>query len=155
MARNSCSGFSFSFLTRGISHFTTATQNTIELVEGRTNEQQGLGSAPSARKGVCRLSRACIFCETSTKDSNNADFCWLCHSLDSQLKADRSPVPSDVNCISPSSFVNWPCVFSGPKLSSYTSDTFLLMGQIELKSVLMLNWTTWKITVLIFNMYLC
>ena len=37
---------------RGISHFFTATKNTTERVEGRTNEQCGLGSASSARKGV-------------------------------------------------------------------------------------------------------
>ena len=46
MASNSSSGF-----RRGITHFFTATKNTTEGVEGRTNEQYGLGSAPSARKG--------------------------------------------------------------------------------------------------------
>ena len=32
---------------------TSLNQNTTKRVEGRTNEQHGLGSAPSARKGVC------------------------------------------------------------------------------------------------------
>ena len=107
----------------------------------RINEHFGLRSAPSARKGksmcdtlhslcICRLSVACILCETSTKGTNNADIfsrwltrplcsssglssrlfdlCWLCHSLGCQLKADRSRLPSVVNCFSPSSFVGWP-----------------------------------------------
>ena len=53
MASDSFSGF-----RRGISHFFTATKkkkekkNTTERVEGRTNEQYGLGSVPSAGKGV-------------------------------------------------------------------------------------------------------
>ena len=47
MASDSSSGFH-----QGISHLMTATQNTTERVEGRTNEQYRLGSAPRARKGV-------------------------------------------------------------------------------------------------------
>ena len=69
---------------------------------------------------ICRLTLACILRETSTKGTKNADiflrwltrplcsssglssrlsdFCWLCHSLDSQLKADCSPLPSVVDC---------------------------------------------------------
>ena len=82
MASDSSSGFSFSFPTRGISHFTTATQNTTEGVEGRTNEQHGLGSAPSEKMDfcdtlhylcICRLSPACILRETSTKATRNAN----------------------------------------------------------------------------------
>ena len=74
----------------------------------------------------CRLSGECIFRETSTKGTNNADifsrwltrplcsssglsnrlhgFCWLCHSLGSRQlssalsKADSSPLPSVDNC---------------------------------------------------------
>ena len=81
----------------------------------------------------CWLSRKCIFREIYSKASNNADFCWLCHSLYCQLKANSSPLPSVVNCHSPFSFVNWPCVFSGTFLSSSTSD---LAGDIELKPFL-------------------
>ena len=69
---------------------------------------------------IRRLSPVCILCETSTEGTNNADifsrwltrplcsssglssrlsdFCWLCHSLDSQLKTDRSPLSSVVDC---------------------------------------------------------
>ena len=63
-------------------------------MERRTNEQYGLGSAPSARKGVfvtilcsfsciCWLSWACIFRETSTKGTNNTDVFsrWLTQPL--------------------------------------------------------------------------
>ena len=77
------SSVSFSFPTRGITHFITDTQSTTERVEEKeqTNKRR-LGSAPSARKGVCdivnslcicRLSQACILRETSTKTANNAD----------------------------------------------------------------------------------
>ena len=69
---------------------------------------------------IRRLSPACILHKTSTKGTNNtdifshwltwplcsssslssrlSDFCWLCHSLDSQLKTDCSPLPSVVDC---------------------------------------------------------
>ena len=98
-------------------------------------------SAPNARKGIsvmilCSFSwlmLACILLETSTKrhqqcwhlalvnrpfcswsglSSRLSDFCWFCYSLDSQLKADRSPLPSIVDCHSPSFFVNCPCLLS-------------------------------------------
>ena len=51
------------------------------MEEKEQTNKHGLGSAPSARKGVCdtlhspcicRLSRACIWCETSTKTTRNA-----------------------------------------------------------------------------------
>ena len=68
--------------TKGITHFITDTQSTTERVEEKEQtDKHGLGSAPSARKGVCdtvhslcicRLSPACILCETSTKSTNNA-----------------------------------------------------------------------------------
>ena len=75
---------------------------------------------------ICRLSQACISNETSTKRTNNADFFsrWLArplcsssgfsshlsdfcghwHSLDSPLRANRSHLPSVVDCLSASPF---------------------------------------------------
>ena len=92
MASDSSSGFH-----RGISHFFTATKNTTKRVEGRTNEQYGLGSVPSARKGVlwrfCAAFRAFVdyrgrvFCAKLLQkllgmpthfwqSSRTATFCW-------------------------------------------------------------------------------
>ena len=87
MANDSSSGFH-----RGISHFFTPTKKANERVEGRTNEQYGLGSVPSTRKGFCdtlhspciyRLSPACIFRETSTKATSHAGIFsrWLTRPL--------------------------------------------------------------------------
>ena len=47
-----------------------------------------------------------------------SDFCWLCHSLNSQLKADHSPLPSVVDYLSRSFFVNWPLSSLGPSFPS-------------------------------------
>ena len=94
MASDSSSGL-FSFPTEGITHFFTATQIKPERVEEKEQtNKHALGSAPSARKGVCdtlhspcicSLSWACILRETSTKATRNANsslsslttsFCW-------------------------------------------------------------------------------
>ena len=109
---------------------------------------------------ICRLTRACILRETSTKCTNNSDisnwlarslcclsgfsshlsdFCWLWHSLDSPLKANCSPLPSVVDCLSAfpfanssslGSFANSPSGFSRTCLSSATSG---LVGDLELR----------------------
>ena len=85
---------------------------------------------------ICRLTLACILRETSTKRHQKcwhllslvkrplcgssglsigfSNFCWLCHSLNSQLKADCSPLPSDVDCLSASPFANSPLASLGP-----------------------------------------
>ena len=84
---------------------------------------------------ICGLTLACILRETSTKrnqqcwhllalvnrplcsssglSSRLSDFCWF-YSLDSELKADRSSLPSDVDCLSPSFFVHWLLFSLGP-----------------------------------------
>ena len=86
MASDSSSGF-----RRGISHFFTASKNTAERMgEKEQTNKHGLRSTPSAREGksmcdtlhspsICRLTLACILCETSTKGTNNADIFsrWL------------------------------------------------------------------------------
>ena len=82
-------GFSFSFPTRSISHFPTATQNTTE--EEQTNNTD-LGQFQAQEREfcdtlhspcICRLSPACILRETSTKGTNNADIFsrWLTRPL--------------------------------------------------------------------------
>ena len=96
---------------------------------------------------ICRLTLACILRENSARCTNNADnflhwlaqpqcsssgfssrlsnFCWLWHSLGSPLKADRSPLPSAVNCLSASSFANSPSLGSFSNCPSGFSRTCL------------------------------
>ena len=69
-------------------------------------------------------------CSSSGFSSHLSDLCWLCHSLDSQLKANRSPLPSVVDCLSASLFTNWPSGFSQTWLSSSTS---ALVWDLELR----------------------
>ena len=85
----------------------------------------------------CWLTRP--LCSSSGFSSRLSHFCWLRHSLDSPLKADRSPLPSVVDCLSASSFANWssvgsfancPSRFSRTCLSSPTSG---LIEDLELR----------------------
>ena len=84
---------------------------------------------------ICRLSQACIWRETSTKASRNANssltifpHCLLLTVLPHDCYLTPTGLFSVVDCISPSSFVNWPSVFSGTFLSSSTSG---LVGDFE------------------------
>ena len=141
MSSDSSCGFFFSFPTRGITHFITYTQNTTERVEEKEQtNKHGLGSTPSARKGVCdtlhslsicRLSRACILRETSTKATRNANssltvfpHCLLLLTilpLDYYLKLTvLLCCPLSTASLRPP-FVIWPSFFPGTFLSSSTS----------------------------------
>ena len=82
----------FSFPTRGITHFFMATQNTTERVEEKeqTNKQTQTWVSSKRKKEkiyvtplcsfscICRLSRACILRETSTKPRGMLTHLWLC-----------------------------------------------------------------------------
>ena len=119
---------------------------------------------------ICRLMLACILRETSTKrhqqcrhllalvnrplccssglSSHLSDFCWLCYSLDSQLKADHSPLPCVVDFLSSFFFVYWPLSSLGPSfpplrpVSSEISSSSPLFG-FRAKTKW---WSAWRTT---------
>ena len=121
---------------RGISNFFTATKGEHPRKNKRTiwvyiSSKRKKGCFVTLHSlCICRLTLACILRETSTKCTNNvdiflrwfarplrsssgfssrlSDFCWLWHSLDSPLKADRSPLPTVVDCLSASTFAKCP-----------------------------------------------
>ena len=123
MASDSSSVF-FSFPTRGITHFITDTQSSTERVEKknkRTNTD--LGQLQAQERGVCitflcsfpcicRLSRACILHETSTKLRGMLTHLCLSSLTASSYRpsfpellpqADCPPLPTVVNSLSLSS----------------------------------------------------
>ena len=125
MASDSSSGFH-----QGISHFFMATKNTTERVERRTNEQYGLGSTPSTRRGVlwwfcaafCAFVdyRGHVFCakllQKTTRNANSF-LTVFPHCL---LLLTVHPLDSVVNCSLWVPFSTAP-VFSRTFLSSSTS----------------------------------
>ena len=146
LASDSTSGF-----RRGISHFFTATKDTTDRVEGRTNEQYGLGSVPSARKGVLcddfvqlfvhfvDYRGRVFFAKLLQKplgmlthlllSSLSASFCWPFFPwtaisrrlVSSAVRCRLLSLGSFVNWTSLGSFVNCLSVFSCIFLSSSTS----------------------------------
>ena len=149
MASDSSSGFSFSFPTRGISHFTTTTQNTTDRVGEKERTNTDLGQLQALEREfcdtlhslcICRQSWACTLREISTQSHLECQLIFDC--LPSLPPSADRPSPgllshtdgslllSVVDCLSPSSLVNWPSVFPRTFLSSSTSG---LVGDLELR----------------------
>ena len=87
-------------------------------------------------------------CSSSGFSSHLSDFCWLWHSLDSSFKADRSPLPSVVDCLSaspfdscPSSF-SWTCLFSPLPVLSEISSSGLGLGFTPKQTKRLSAWRT-------------
>ena len=119
------------FPTRGITRFFMASQNTTERVEERTNEQTRDWVSSKCKKEevyvtplcrspcICRLSRAYILRETSTKRLRMLTYlltvfstllpsshCLLLSTVSSSGQL------SQANCSLLPSFVNWLCLLS-------------------------------------------
>ena len=134
LASDSSSGFRW-----GISHFFTATKNTTERVEEEQTNQHGVGSTPSARKGVlwrfCAVFRTFVdyrgrvFCAKLQQSYKECQLIFDClPSL--PPSADRPSPGLRCRLLSLGSFVNSPSVFSRTFLSSSTSG---LVGDLELR----------------------